>query len=38
MSGVASPASVSTGVPGNANSPSVGTSTFSEPGLQNMFD
>ncbi|PNY13724.1 protein FAM48A, partial [Trifolium pratense] len=38
MSGVASPASVSTGVPGNANSPSVGNSTFSEPGLQNMFD
>jgi hypothetical protein len=38
MSGVASPASVSTGVPGNANSPSVGTSTLSEPGLQNMFD
>lgn len=38
MSGVASPASVSTGVPFNANSPSVGTSAFPEQGLQNMFD
>ena len=38
MSGVASPASVSTGVPFNANSPSVGTSALSEQGLQHMFD
>ncbi|AET01824.2 protein PHYTOCHROME-DEPENDENT LATE-FLOWERING isoform X2 [Medicago truncatula] len=38
MSGVASPASVSTGVPFNANSPSVGTSALPEQGLQHMFD
>lgn len=38
MSGVASPASVSTGVPLNANSPTVGTTGLSEQGLQNMLD
>lgn len=38
MSGVASPASVSTGVPFNTNSPSVGTSAFSEQGLQTILD
>ncbi|XP_058743756.1 protein PHYTOCHROME-DEPENDENT LATE-FLOWERING isoform X1 [Vicia villosa] len=38
MSGVASPSSVSTGVPFNTNSPSVGTSAFSEQGLQTFLE
>jgi len=37
MSGVASPDCVITGVPFIANSPLVGTSAFSEQGLQDMI-
>ncbi|KAJ1401093.1 hypothetical protein SESBI_29103 [Sesbania bispinosa] len=38
MSGVSSPASVSTGVPLNANSPSVGTPALVDQGTQNMLE